>query len=80
MENMTDKSIYETIMAAMENGKMPRHFALPDTGPEFGNKKIKMAPGAMDGMNIYHFSAEDPTEEDFQDISINVCLRSGTGK
>ena len=76
MENKTDKSIYETIMAAMENGKMPRHFALPDTGPEFDNKKIKMAPGAMDGINIYHFSAEEPTEEDFQDMVTAVVAAS----
>ena len=76
MGKKTEKTIYETIMAAMENGKMPRNFALPDTGPEFDNKKIKMAPGAMDGINIYHFSAEEPTEEDFQDMADAIAAAS----
>lgn len=59
MEQKTP-SVCEQITAALENEKLPENFSLPDAG----NSGIRWAPGAMDGVAIYHmgppsFSAEE---------------------
>lgn len=76
MEKKIEKTIYEMITDAMDNGKLPESFVLPDTGPVFDNNRIKMAPGALDGINIYHFSPQQPTEEDCQNMADAVAIAS----
>ena len=54
-------SIYSIILAALdERGRLPLGFSLPDDTPD---NKIRFAPGAMDGISIFHSAGQDADEQ-----------------
>ena len=62
--NQKAPSVYEHITAALRNGKLPENFSLPDAG----DSVIHWAPGAMDGVAIYHMGAPSFSEADRQAV------------
>lgn len=57
-------SIYEKIVAALQNEKLPENFSLPDED----TSGIRWAPGAMDGVTIYHMGAPSFSDGDKQAV------------
>ena len=52
------KSIYEIILENIqEDGKLPENFSLPKENKD--NTELNFAPGALDGIHIYHFGIPD---------------------
>ncbi len=76
MDKQAGKTIYEQIADAVENGKLPEYFAIPEENPMLKNTQIRMAPGAMDGMNIYHIAHEEITDADRQEMLSAVTAAS----
>ena len=62
--NQKVPSVYEQIAAALQDEKLPENFSLPDEG----DSVIRWAPGAMDGVAIYHMSAPSFSVADQQAI------------
>ena len=56
--------VYEQIKAALQGEKLPENFSLPDEG----TSGIRWAPGAMDGVAIYHMGAPSFSDEDKQAV------------
>ena len=63
------KSIYEIILENIqEDGKLPENFSLPK---EYKDKtEFTFAPGALDGIYIYHFGVPDEKIE-----KAKVCIK-----
>lgn len=76
MDKQGTKTIYEQIADAVEDGKLPEHFAIPEKEPLFANTQIRMAPGAMDGMTIYHIGFEEVTDADREEMLAAVTAAS----
>lgn len=54
-------SLYNIILDALdEQGKLPPGFSLPDNTPA---NRVRFAPGAIDGIGIFHMSGSDTTEQ-----------------
>ena len=49
----TGKPIFDIIKESIDDGKLPDDFAIQDDGYQ-GDPRLRMAPGAMDGICIYH--------------------------
>ena len=45
-------SLYDLIVASVENGELPQDFSLPD--PQKAGKEVFFADGAVDGIGIFH--------------------------
>lgn len=65
-------SVYEQITAALQDEKLPENFSLP----EEGDSGIRWAPGAMDGVAIYHMGAPSFSGADRQTILAAVQAAS----
>lgn len=78
MEKQMEGTIYGEIVAAIENGKLPEDFAISYNDPYFKNEQIMMAPGAIDGMSIYHFRHEELAEIDNNEI-IEAIMAASCG-
>lgn len=57
-------SNYEQIVSALQDETLPEGFSLPDEG----DSMIRWAPGAMDGVAIYHMGAPSFSAEDEQAV------------
>ena len=55
-----EKSIYELIRSALVDGVLPDHFSLPD---EADSAPVKFAPGAFDGIAIFHMGLDELDDE-----------------
>ena len=51
-----EQSVYKTIYNAIEGESLPEGFELPEENPS-GN--IRWAPGAMDGVWLFHMAHEE---------------------
>ena len=78
MEKEMEKTIYGEIVDAMENGRLPEGFAISYNDPYFKSEQLRMAPGAIDGMTIYHVRHEDLTEMDDNEI-IDAIMAASSG-
>ncbi len=65
----TERPIFDIISENTTSGHLPDGFKLPDTCTNEENAKIKMAPGAMDGIVIYHMGHSPLNEEDISLIA-----------
>ena len=68
MEKQMKKTIYEEIVDAMEDGRLPESFAISYNDSYFKSEQFSMAPGAIDGMSIYHFQQEELAEADKEEM------------
>ena len=55
-----EKSIYERISESLVDGVLPDGFSLPD---EADSAPVKFAPGAFDGISIYHMGLDELNDE-----------------
>ena len=55
-----EKSIYELIRSAVVDGVLPDGFSLPD---EADSAPVKFAPGAFDGITIFHMGLDELDDE-----------------
>ena len=55
-----EKSIYERISENVRDGALPEGFSLPD---EMDSAPVKFAPGAFDGICIYHMGPDELDDE-----------------
>ncbi len=70
------RSVYEEILENIKDGALPEGFGL--SGGEAEEGEIGWAPGAMDGVFIYHSAHEGPDEEQLGRIYEAVdCAASG---
>ena len=58
----TEKPIFDIIEDSIADGRLPDDFVIHDDG-YMGDPRLKMAPGAMDGVCIYHMYPGDPDDE-----------------
>ncbi len=68
MEKQVKKTIYGEITDAMENGRLPEHFTISYNDSYFKSNQLSMAPGAIDGMFIYHVRQEELPEADREEM------------
>ena len=78
MEKKMEKTIYGEIVDALENGRLPEGFAISYNDPYFKSEQLRMAPGAIDGMGIYHVRHEELTEMDDNEI-IDAIMAASCG-
>jgi len=78
-----EKAIYELIQEAVnEEGILSEDFTLPepdssDDANNINNAKIRFAPGAMDGISIFHMQHSSNTEsEEYKQIVNSIQLAS----
>ena len=58
----TEKPIFEMIEESIADGRLPDDFVIQDDGFQ-GDPRLKMAPGAMDGICVYHMYAGEPDDD-----------------
>ena len=58
----TEKPIFDIITENMVDGRLPDDFAIRDDGFQ-GDPRLRMAPGAMDGICIYHMGPAELSDE-----------------
>ena len=63
-------SIYKQIYDAIEHESLPDDFELPEEGSTYGG--MKWAPGAMDGVYMYHMAPAELTDADTADMEAAV--------
>ena len=59
----TERPIFDLIEESIVDGRLPDDFILPEEGFD-GDPRMKMAPGAMDGLCIYHMVRKALSDED----------------
>ena len=64
----TEKPIFDIIEENIADGRLPDDFAIRDDGFE-GDQQLRMAPGAMDGICIYHMGPANPDDEGMEMIA-----------
>ena len=67
-------SIYENIQQHLQDGELPRDFVIE--GAETRSKAAKFAPGAMDGILLYHmtpYTADEETKEQILQALRLIC-------
>lgn len=69
---MRKKSIYEMMVENVENGILKEEFRLPDDS----DNKIKFAPGAMDGIMIYHMGHSELDECGLDGLKVAIFAAS----
>ena len=90
---MSENSIFSLIRSAiLPDGSLPSHFDLPDSEEEAGGasavtgatednpRKVRFAPGAKDGISIYHFGVT-PVPDVAKEVTRIIrkdCKKSGT--
>ena len=66
-------SVYKQIYNAIENESLPDGFELPEEDTASGS--LKWAPGAMDGVYMYHMA---PSELSDADTALHGSCRGGS--
>ena len=72
----TERPIFSIIEENIVGGRLPASFALPDDNGSSGSSKLKMAPGAMDGICIYHMPHTALSEDGKEEIARRYRRRS----
>lgn len=68
-----NRPIYELIAKSVENGRLPDGFSLPE---EEDSAPVKFAPGAFDGICIYHMGLDELDDEGRQ--ALGTVLQSAS--
>ena len=67
----TEKPIFDIITENMVDGRLPDDFAIRDDGFQ-GDPRLRMAPGAMDGICIYHMGPAELTSLEERSAELTI--------
>ena len=72
------KTVYEIIAENTENGRLPDNYSLPDEYVYSETPGLKWAPGALDGVTMYHMGHSRLIQEDY-DLFASVLQAVSNG-